>query len=232
MEQVLKDIRERDIQRVINLGDSLYGPLDPASTGDMLMQRNIVSVLGNEDALILRSGEAKITATLRYVLDQIEREQIEWLRGIPPTRTIDGSLFACHATPQSDAEYFFWDIGSDGVVMHSHNEMQQKIDNIGVPVILCGHDHIPQSARLPSGILIVNPGSVGLPAYTDDFPYPHVMQAGSPHARYAIISEDHGEWNAEHIILEYNWEAAATKAEHNGRQDWASWLRTGKACVD
>lgn len=232
LETVLKDIKDRGIQRIINLGDSVYGPLDPAGTAEMIMGQKCNSVLGNEDMLILHPGEGKSMTTLRYVLDHLGKEHIEWLREIPPTLIIDDSLFACHATPESDIEYFFWNVSSDGVVMHSRDEMQQKIDNIEVPVILCGHDHIPQSARLRSGTLIVNPGSVGLPAFEDDIPHPHMMQAGSPHARYAIISGNNRKWTVEQMALEYDWEAAAIKAAQNGRQDWASWIRTGKACAD
>ena len=35
--------------------------------------------------------------------------------------------------------------------------------------------------------LVVNPGSVGLPAYTDTEPVTHSMEMGAPHARYAVL---------------------------------------------
>lgn len=229
---VLRDIEDRGIGLITNLGDSLYGPLEPAATADMLMQRNIVSVLGNEDRLILKAGDTDISLTLHYVLEDLATKHIKWLQRVPSTRIVDDVIFACHATPRSDTEYFFWNFPHADIAPRSREDMSSIAKKIDHPVLLCGHDHIARSVTLDSELLVINPGSVGLPAYTDDIPYPHVMQAGSPHARYAIISEDHGEWNAEQIILEYDWEAAATKAEHNGRQDWASWLRTGEACVD
>ena len=82
--------------------------------------------------------------------------------------------------------------------------------------------------QLPTGALVVNPGSVGWPAYDDDHPYPHVMEAGTPHARYAIADDATGRWSAEFRTVDYDWEQAAAIAEANGRPDVAGALRTGR----
>jgi hypothetical protein len=76
--------------------------------------------------------------------------------------------------------------------------------------------------------MIVNPGSVGLPAYDDDRPHPHLVESGSPHARYAILSKEGDGWAAELLSVEYDWEQAARDAEANGRTDWSRALRTGR----
>lgn len=55
----------------------------------------------------------------------------------------------------------------------------------GTEVVLCGHSNTPGVVRLTDGRLIVNPRSVGLPAYDDDHPHPHMMESGTPHARWA-----------------------------------------------
>jgi hypothetical protein len=48
--------------------------------------------------------------------------------------------------------------------------------------------------QLTTGALVLNPGSVGWPAYNDDdHPYPHVMEAGTPHARYAVADDGSGQ---------------------------------------
>lgn len=75
----------------------------------------------------------------------------------------------------------------------------------------------------------MNPGSVGLPAYTGEAPHPHAMEAGSPHARYAILEKEAAGWQVEHVSVVYDREEAARTAEGNGRPDWAGWLRTGRA---
>jgi hypothetical protein len=96
-------------------------------------------------------------------------------------------------------------------------------------VFLCGHDHVPCSVYLPETRLIVNPGSVGLPAYTDDLPYFHAMETGTPHARYSIISSSRDKWRVEDVSIPYQWELAAKMAMQNDRPDWAKWLKTGRA---
>ena len=77
--------------------------------------------------------------------------------------------------------------------------------------------------------MLVNPGSVGLQAYTDDTPSPHFMETGDPRARYSIISGNKSEWIVENVRVDYNRETAAETAEKNNRPDWAQWLRTGRA---
>lgn len=106
-------------------------------------------------------------------------------------------------------------------------EILARLGDIDAKVILCGHTHVARIVTTSDGRLIVNPGSVGLPAYEYDLPYPHVVESGSPHARYAIISSRSGAWSAEIILVEYDWEQAARTAEINGRPDWARALRTG-----
>jgi hypothetical protein len=69
---------------------------------------------------------------------------------------------------------------------------------------------------------IVNPGSVGLQAYTDDAPEPHAMECGSPHARYAVLSRAGDQWSIEAVSLPYAWNKAAGAARRNGRNDWVA----------
>jgi hypothetical protein len=78
-------------------------------------------------------------------------------------------------------------------------------------------------------VVIVNPGSVGMPAYRDVTPLPHAMEAGSPHARYALLTRNGAGWTAELRAVAYDWEAAARQAEANGRSDAAHAARTGRA---
>ena len=68
--------------------------------------------------------------------------------------------------------------------------------------MLCGHTHTPRIARVvhdeghdsTGATLVVNPGSVGVPAYDDDHPHEHRVETGSPHARWALIERDAGGW--------------------------------------
>ena len=66
-------------------------------------------------------------------------------------------------------------------------------EGITQSLILCAHTHIARAVRLRDGRLIVNPGSVGSPGYRDNHPFPHVIEAGTPDARYAILELADGE---------------------------------------
>ena len=82
--------------------------------------------------------------------------------------------------------------------------------------------------QIPGGPLILNPGSVGLPAYSDPDMPAHISQSGSPHARYAILNlESEGRVEFELRAVLYDFEEAARRADANDRPAWAHALRTG-----
>ncbi|NIU79389.1 MAG: hypothetical protein GWN71_39355, partial [Gammaproteobacteria bacterium] len=90
--------------------------------------------------------------------------------------------------------------------------IEPNLSDVRQEVVLCGHTHVPRLVALLDGRIAVNPGSVGLPAYDDDAPHPHVMEAGSPHARYAVLVRREGTWSVELVALPYDWSAAARAA--------------------
>ncbi len=190
LEAVLQDIDQRGIEQIVNLGDHLTGPLDPAGTADLLIER--------------------------------------WLRTLPATAVVAGELFVCHGD-LFDAPYLLEQVAASGVPLRSTREIETSISAIAQPVILCGHSHVPRTVSLPQGKLIINPGSVGLPAYTMEAPFPYAMESGSPHARYALLRRMQNGWQVEHVQVPYPSEQAATAAQGNQRADWAQWLTTGRA---
>ena len=78
------------------------------------------------------------------------------------------------------------------------------------------------------GTLIVNPGSVGLPAFDDDHPHAHHMETGSPHARWALVERVASGWQVQQRATAYHCAAATCQAEAAVRGDWADALRTGR----
>jgi hypothetical protein len=68
---------------------------------------------------------------------------------------------------------------------------------------------------------------LGLPGYRDTEPVPHVMEAVTPHARYAIVERSSAGWAAELLAVPYDYEAAARQAEEHGRPQAAFVVRTG-----
>lgn len=81
--------------------------------------------------------------------------------------------------------------------------------------------------RIDDKRALVNPGSVGLPAYSDTRPIPHRMQTGSPEARYAVIDIDRDGLTVAHRSIRYDWKKAAALAEAAGFPEWVQPLLTG-----
>jgi len=237
---VLDDIESRGIERILNLGDCVYGPLDPDGAADMLISRRVMSVMGNEDRLLLEapandglgSGDidsGKGNPSLTFTLSRLAGTQVVWISLLQPELHLEPDLYLCHGAPGDDTEYLLWTIDDSGARRSSSEAILSRLAGAEASVILCGHDHIQFDLRLPDGRLVLDPGSVGLPAYKDSHPYPHVMQSGTPHARYSILRRDGGDWKIEHYSVAYDWAAASRMAAKNGRTDWAKWLLTGSA---
>ena len=107
-------------------------------------------------------------------------------------------------------------------------EVAERLGPTEATLLLCAHSHLAGMLLLQDGRLVLNPGSVGCPAYADNSPPPHVSEAGSPFARYAVLEIEAGRLiGSEMIALEYDHAAAAARAESLGRADWAHALRTG-----
>jgi hypothetical protein len=64
-------------------------------------------------------------------------------------------------------------------------------------------------------------------AYEHDDPEYHIMQTGSPDARYAVIEQRGTAWSAALISVPYDASRVAALAHKNGRPDWATALATG-----
>lgn len=230
LETVLEDIRRRGIRDMVNLGDCFYGPLDPAGTARILLELDMPTVHGNEDRILLEDPlHHPDSPSLPFVQAELAAEHVRWLRDLPVSTVAFEDLFLCHGTPRNDTEYLLWEVREDGPGRRSPAAVSGLLAGIDPPLVLCGHDHLPARLDLPDGRRVVDPGSVGLPAYRDGHPFPHAMEAGSPHARYAVVRRSPSVWEVEFIAVTYDWECAAKTAEDNGRPDWAQALRSGRA---
>jgi hypothetical protein len=88
---------------------------------------------------------------------------------------------AIHGSPRSDMEYLLEAVTPTGARPATTDEVVERLGNDReTTLLLCGHTHIQRLIQVPGGPLIVNPGSVGWPAYADDLPYPHVRSRGVP----------------------------------------------------
>ncbi|MDL2259631.1 metallophosphatase family protein [Deltaproteobacteria bacterium OttesenSCG-928-K17] len=221
---VLDDIARRDIKSVYNLGDSLFGPLDVHGTFELLSSHNICHIMGNGDRELLLPPDGSIN-TMNQIRQSLTATEREWLKHLPYCIQTDHFL-AFHGSPESDEKYLFERLTDAGVHLKNHDELAESLAGTSSPVIICGHSHLPRVGKLSSGTLVINAGSVGLPAYQDILPVKHKMESRSPHAKYAILDIQNG-YKVDIIHVPYDWKAAADQARSQNRHDWAYSLETG-----
>lgn len=221
---VLDHARSRGLTRFVNLGDTFYGPLDPAGTWAILRELDMPAVLGNQDRILLE--ETPQTAAVRRAIGP---DGLAWLAGLPRTLRPADDILLCHGTPRNDAAYLLEDVATGLPAPRIEEDLLGDLlpEAAGCSLVLAGHSHHAGLA-VAGGITVVNPGSVGLPAYDDDDP-PHIMASGSPNAAYAVLTRTPDGWEVDFTEVEYDWESAAAMARRNGREDWARWLSTGLA---
>jgi len=230
LEAVLADIEARGgADLLVDLGDRASGPLWPRETLDRLARVECVAVRGNHDRQVATLAAELMNASDRYTLDEITDEQRQALGALPEEAWIGEGILAIHASPGADTAYLLDRIEDGELVRDRLDDIEARLAKSGdARIVLTAHSHRADMVRLAGGTTIINPGSVGCPAYDDDAP-PHVSESGSPHARYAIVTPGAGEDLPEVLFvgLRYDNEAAAQRAEANAREDWAHALRTG-----
>jgi predicted phosphodiesterase len=227
LEAILPEVADSGVDLIVNLGDCASGPLWPRETMDRLDDVDAVTVRGNHDRQVATLRPEAMIPSDSFAYGQLSPERRAGLGELPMTQIPTPGVLAFHATPLRDDAYLLDEIHAGRLVRSSPPGIQARLGTVAARVVLCGHSHRPDVVQLPGGPLIVNPGSVGLPAYEDD-PPAHVSESGSPHARYAIL-EIHPDESVSFELraVAYAFEAAARRAEANGRPSWAHALRTG-----
>ncbi|WP_425051723.1 metallophosphoesterase family protein [Psychromarinibacter sp. S121] len=233
---VLADIDARGIGTVVNLGDHFSGPLAAAETAEILLSRPMLSVRGNHDRYLIEHPPHQMHRSDAVAYRQLQPQHLDWLRSLPPTAAMgagtgDGILL-CHATPQDDQTYWLDEVRPDGSTgPRPLDGIRTLAGSTDARLILCGHTHLPRVVTLPGGPQIVNPGSVGLPAYDDDTPVAHVMQTGTPDASYAELVRCGDRWSVTIHSVPYESARMAALARDENREDWATALETGWLAV-
>lgn len=226
---VLKDIRSRGIEKIINLGDHFFGALEPEMVAGVLRQNEMLCISGNTDREILQSVDGGFDKEgMDRVKADLSAQSIAWLRTLSNTAICDGLFFVCHGTPQSDDEYLLEKVTANGVFVYNDEELLERMGNIKERIILCGHSHVNRVIYLSNAKIILNPGSVGLPAYLGNGAHRFAMESMTPHAKYAIVHTDGDAISIEQVLCAYDWHKASAAARKNGNEKWAQFLLHGR----
>jgi predicted phosphodiesterase len=230
LDAVIKDLKKHSVDLKANLGDILYGPVAPKSTFELLMEHDFITISGNQDRQIYEATDEEIESnpTMQFILDDLGSMPLEWMKSLPFDKQVNEDIYFCHGTPKSDLIYLLEDVSKGYALLRSNSEIIDLLAGQKSKLICCGHTHTPRAVNLSSGQLIVNPGSVGLQAYTDEEPIVHSMENFNNHASYSIIEKRGSEWCVKNIKVPYNYQLAVTESKKRNRTDWVHFLSTGR----
>ena len=175
------------VDAVWHLGDVVgYGP-DPDGVVGRLADIGAAGVLGNHDAAALGGPEIEwfnpeARAAVEWTRDTIAGATRAWLDGLPERLVLD-SLTLVHGSPRDPLREYITSLGS----------ARENLDDLGTPLGLHGHTHVPIAfvedggrlgvlgprdgtvLRLEGRRALLNPGSVGQP------------RDGDPRASYLVL---------------------------------------------
>jgi len=183
---VLDDIQRVGVDRLVCLGDvATLGP-HPEVVLDRLRDLGCTCILGNHDDFMLQVDLIRSYTEVPVVVDAVDwcrarlsSRHLEFIRTFRADLEIplegDTKLYLFHGSPRSHME--------DIVATTPAEEVDRFLDGHRATVLAGGHTHL-QMLRQHRGMLLVNPGSVGMP-FKEHVPgrAPTVL----PHAEWAMV---------------------------------------------
>jgi putative phosphoesterase len=158
LEAVLADVEREGVGAVVVAGDVIGGPF-PAEVFDRLTSLpDVRFVRGNADRFVLE-GTDEYGEDWETERRRMGEERLAAVASWPLTHEFEidglGRTLVCHAIPTADEPIF--------TKLTPDEEVAALIGDVDADLVVVGHTHIQVDRRLPSGLRIVNAGSVGLP---------------------------------------------------------------------
>lgn len=230
LDAMLEDAAARGLRDIICLGDIASGAGWPRETVEMLQATGIPCIRGNHDRWISEHDPATMGKQDRLAYDELSSDQRGWLMDLPTALEPAPGVLAVHGAPGSDLQNLIEEVVAERLRPAPMQVLRDRLGAAGMAarVVLCGHSHRTGMVQVPGGPLVVNPGSLGLPGFRISREPAHRQEAGTPHARYAVLHLDGDSVQVEMLAIAYDWEAAARRAEEVGFNDaWPHVIRTG-----
>ncbi len=208
LEAVLRDIRDHAPDIVVNLGDQVWGQVDPLAAYQLQADLQAVEVRGNNDEKPLLEPAGLPDFERRYaawLAERIPREFLQRLGSLPVSVSLlDDRVLAAHGTPSSPWQLLLWQVAGGQLVPRAEAEVEAELETLGggTELVLVGHTHRERTLRLGER-LVVNVGPV---AWQRD---------GDPRARWTLLKYESGRWTAELRRVQYDWHAAAAAVRAN-----------------
>ena len=158
LDAVLAEVEAERVDAIVCGGDVVGGPFSHEVFDRLTSLPNARFVRGNADREVLEGTDA-------YGIDweaervRLGEERLAAVASWPLTLDVDvdglGRTLFCHAIPSADEPIFTRATPDEDVVA--------LLGEVDAELLVCGHTHVQFDRRLPTGLRVVNAGSVGMP---------------------------------------------------------------------
>jgi len=165
LEAVLAEIKKVGVDQIVCLGDvATLGP-QPKASVEILRDLHCLCIMGNHDAFLIEpeliqayTDVPVIIQSVDWAREQLSVDDLNFVRTFQPRIEIaldtNLNLLLFHGSPRSNVE--------DILATTPPEVLDGILAGYTATLMGCGHTHI-QMLRQHRGILVVNPGSVGMP---------------------------------------------------------------------
>ncbi len=190
LETVLADLKRERVDRIVCLGDIVFGGPQPLEVITRLRELGLSIVMGNTDAFFVHTptpdpndeNDRRIMEMIGWAREKLTSDDLSFLKTFQPRieMPLEGgkTLLCYHGSPESNT----------GLILATtpDNELAQALGDYRATVMAGGHTHT-QMLRRFERVILINPGSVGMPFERG--------LAGAPDRRppwgeYAILTSD------------------------------------------
>jgi len=159
LEAVLEDCDQRDLRKIICLGDVVGYGASPNECCDLIRSKCEVCIMGNHDSALVGATpmqffNAYARSAIEWSQAVVDEQNKQWLTALQLMHTIADILFV-HATPKDPGAWNY---------IHNPDEaaVHFAVMSPGRTAFI-GHSHIPAHFVGPENRRIINIGSVGQP---------------------------------------------------------------------
>jgi predicted phosphodiesterase len=158
LEAVLAEAEREGVDTVVCGGDLVVGPSPPEVFDRVTRLPDVRFVRGNADRMVLH-GTDEYGTDWRAARERLGAERLAEVASWPLTAELDvdglGRVLFCHSTPAADDPIY--------TRATPDADLEEIFRGVDADVVVVGHTHVQFDRSLPSGLRLVNAGSVGIP---------------------------------------------------------------------
>ena len=223
LELVLSDIQQANVDQIVCLGDvASLGP-QPREVIARLRELQIPIIMGNHDNYLLNLHLTEnqlpwLRASEAWCQSQLKKDDLEFLSSFQPHLSFDldqnTKMLCYHGSLRSNEEFLY------------PNTPSKTLDEIfGVQdakILIGGHTHV-QMVRPHRTMILINPGSVGMPF---EYPTSGPDLRAIRRAEYAIVEMTDGNLTFNLHQLPIDFEEMVKPVRASDMPDVDFWLST------